>query len=137
MHEAFMAQRIVEQLVRLAAPYAPCRLTRVVLKVGPLQQAVPDLLRFAVQVAARGTPAESARIDIEPTLVRARCNGCGESFAVHQWNYHCPACDSPDVRTEGGDELVIQTITIEQDSAEEQNASGPSPDVTCVPEAGC
>lgn len=110
-----MAEQIVNELERLAGEHAPCRITRVVLEVGALQQVVDELLSFAVQVAARGTAADGAELEICKTPARCTCNACGGAFEVEQWNYLCPGCGSGDVTRHSGDELVIENITIEKE----------------------
>jgi len=50
---------------------------RVRLRVGTLQQVMPDSLRFCFLLAAQGTPAAEAALELEETPARARCKLCG------------------------------------------------------------
>lgn len=113
MHETFMAQQVADALVRIAAEHNAARLTRAVLKVGPMRQAVPDLLRFALDVALADTPAAGAQIVIEPVPARCRCVMCKAEFEVAGWSFICPSCGSGDVTPLSGDELLIETVTLE------------------------
>ncbi|MCG3179480.1 MAG: Hydrogenase maturation factor HybF [Phycisphaerae bacterium] len=122
MHETFLATQLVGQLEELVAPHAPCRLARVRLRVGALQQVVGELLQFAFEVAARGTAAEGAELAIHRTAGVGRCRACGAEFAIEQWCYLCPRCESGEVAVAGGDEFVIETMTLEKDEDERSAA---------------
>jgi hydrogenase nickel incorporation protein HypA/HybF len=130
MHETFMAGQIVAELDRLAGQHRPCRLKRVVLKVGVLRQVVPELLRFALEAMTKDGPAGGADWDIQPVPATCRCKDCGHEFEVEEWNYFCPQCRSGQVAGLTGDELIIETVTLEQEEAssgECRVSSGPSP----------
>ncbi len=114
-----MAGRIAEELLRVIAPHQPCRLTRVRLKVGVLRQAVEELLRFALGVALKDTAAEGAEVTIEPVPAGGRCEDCGREFTVEGWVLACPACGSGRVAPRGGDELIIETVTLEKEEPTE------------------
>jgi hydrogenase nickel incorporation protein HypA/HybF len=114
MHETFLAARLIEQLEELTGEHQPCRLTRVKLRVGALQQVAPDLLHFAFDAASGGTVAEGAELQIEPAPAACRCGECGAAFEVSDWCYLCPSCESASVELQGGDEFVIETMTLEE-----------------------
>ena len=113
MHETFLAARLIDQLQELCVDHQPCRLTHVRLRVGALQQVVPDLLRFAFEAATGGTAAEGAELIIEPVAAACRCEDCGRRFEVSDWCYLCPSCESTRITLQGGDEFVIESMTLE------------------------
>lgn len=115
MHETVMAQQIADELVRLAGHHKATRLTRVLLKVGGMRQVVPDLLTFALAATLADTPAAGAEFVIEAVPPTARCRKCGREFTAERWNYLCPGCGSGDVQGLTGDELIIESVTMETD----------------------
>ncbi|MFN4259123.1 MAG: hydrogenase maturation nickel metallochaperone HypA [Gemmataceae bacterium] len=67
MHEMSLLQGLLRQIETLARQNGAERVTVVRLKLGPLAHIEPDHLRHHFIAAARGTLAESARLDIETT----------------------------------------------------------------------
>jgi hydrogenase nickel incorporation protein HypA/HybF len=126
MHETFLAEQIADALVKIARQHAPARLTRAVLKVGPLRQAVPELLLTAMEAALMHTPAAGAEIVIEPTPIRGRCRACGAEFEVLNWTFVCSGCGRSDVAPLDGDELTIETVTLETEDSAEPAAHEPT-----------
>ena len=62
MHEMPLAEGILEVVLQVAEGQ-PVRQVRV--RAGALQRVVPDSLQFCFELAAAGTPAEPAYLDIE------------------------------------------------------------------------
>ena len=110
-----MAEQIANELERLTAPHRPCRLTAVKLQVGALRQVVAELLTFALEAIWAETPDRDAAVTIEAVRPRGHCNACGRDFVFADWAMQCPACESVNVKSHGGDELVIETLTIEKE----------------------
>jgi hydrogenase nickel incorporation protein HypA/HybF len=67
MHEMSLLRGLLHQIEELARRNGSNRVTVVRLKLGPLAHIEPDHLREHFVEAARGTVAESARLDIETT----------------------------------------------------------------------
>jgi hydrogenase nickel incorporation protein HypA/HybF len=67
MHEKSLMRGLLQQIEVLARQNGAGRVRVVRLKVGPLAHMEPDHLREHFAEAARGTAAESARLDIETT----------------------------------------------------------------------
>ena len=64
MHEMSMLRGLMQQIDALARRNGPGRVRVVRLKLGPLAHIEPDHLREHFVEAARGTVAESARLDV-------------------------------------------------------------------------
>ncbi|MGH7437572.1 MAG: hydrogenase maturation nickel metallochaperone HypA [Polyangiaceae bacterium] len=64
MHELAIAQGILEAVTEKSHGD---RILRIVVEVGELAAVLPDALRFCFDVAAQGTVAEGATLDIQPT----------------------------------------------------------------------
>ncbi|MHC1592228.1 MAG: hydrogenase maturation nickel metallochaperone HypA/HybF, partial [Candidatus Helarchaeales archaeon] len=97
------------------------------LEIGEFTFINPDQLRFVFKIAARGTLAEDAYLNITKTPGAIRCKNCGfEGKVTLEDNpeYHvlgtislgldCPKCKSRDTEIIGGRELNIKDIKIEE-----------------------
>jgi hydrogenase nickel incorporation protein HypA/HybF len=112
MHELSIAQGIVD-IVRQYVPEeqtADVRLVRV--RVGQMAGIVADSLDFCFGAIVNGTAMSAARLDIEETTVRSRCDGCGSTFSVEGAAFSCPGCGSGDVRIISGTELQVVEIEL-------------------------
>ena len=115
MHELSIA----EYVVRIACDHAGPRDVAVVgLRVGHLRQVVPSALRFAFELVAQGTPVEGARLEIEDVPATGRCRGCGAATMPTAFPLSCAACGSFDVELTGGEELLVDSLEIEDDRPE-------------------
>ena len=83
----------LDAVMKAARENGARRVHRIVLRVGALSGAEPAALRFAFGIAARGTPAEDAVLDIDAVPARARCGDCGIEFeAGADFITECPQC---------------------------------------------
>jgi hydrogenase nickel incorporation protein HypA/HybF len=72
-----------------------------------------DALRFCLDVVARGTLAEAARLEIVATEGRGFCLQCGKPVAVAARYDACPECGSYQVQVTGGDEMRVKELEVE------------------------
>ena len=114
MHELSLA----ESVVRIACEHAAGRpVVKVELKVGHLRQVVPDSLDFAWEMVTQGTALDGAELQIEYVAASARCKACGDEAELTAFPARCDACGSMDVDVSGGDELLVETLELEEDQA--------------------
>ena len=113
MHELSIADAVVTIASRHAAGR---KVTRVELKVGHLRQVVPDSLMFAFELVSAGTELEGAELVIEEVPAGVRCNACAAEATLVEFPAHCSACGSLDVEVNGGDELLVDSLDIEDDA---------------------
>lgn len=99
----------LEIVNRRAAEHPARRVGRVVLRIGALSGAEPDALRFAFDVAARGTAAEGADLEIESVPARVYCASCRREFeaGAGTFVFACPACGEICGEIRGGRELEL------------------------------
>ena len=113
MHELALA----ESIVRIATERAGRRrVTKVNVQVGQLRQVVPSSLRFAFDAAARGTNAEGAELELEDTGLTIHCTACEAESRAGDFPLRCPLCESVDVELVAGDELLVESIEVEEDA---------------------
>ncbi len=113
MHELSLVASIFEILEEQARSHGDARVTAVVLKVGILAGAVPDLLASAFETYKKGTRAETARLEIVAVPVKLRCPDCGGSTVREDTDFSCAACGSRRVEIVEGRELVVEKIELE------------------------
>ncbi len=138
MHETSIALAIlsaVEEKFR-SLPGAR-RVTAINLRIGLLSLVDVESLRFALQVASRGTPAEGAEVNItlEPPLFK--CRECGHTWevpieelkkvaeelgllsAMHIYPdvilgyLKCPRCGSTNIEIIRGKGVVLESIEVD------------------------
>ena len=117
MHELGLCGGIVEAVERRAAGR---RVTRVRVRVGAQHRVVPSAFDQSFALVAQGTVADGAAVDLVVVPVRVRCLDCGHEAEAADALAACPACGGLDLETEGGDELILEAIHVE-----DANVSGP------------
>ena len=121
MHELAIA----EAVVRIAVEHARgARVRAVELEVGHLRQVVPPALEFAFGLASAGTPADGAELRIRQIPVTARCRTCGAESEQSELPFACRRCGERDVAILGGEELTVQALEIEEETAEMATPGG-------------
>ena len=77
MHELSVCLSLIEEVKRVARQNDAGKVTRIIVKVGPLSGVEPDLLQNAYPLAAAGTVAEKAELEIELSDIVVSCSQCG------------------------------------------------------------
>ena len=108
MHELSITQSVVDAACERAGG-RPIRSIRV--QVGALTAVVPDAMLFCFDLVTEGTPAQGARLDIEPAAGGAHCASCDTDFALADPILLCP-CGSADVAVTAGRELRILSMEV-------------------------
>ena len=117
MHEFSICEGLVDAVLsemgKVSPPASRLLKTRVV--VGAMRQIVPDSLIFAYQSLTKGTAAEGSSLDIVPAPVSATCKQCGWQGEGGHPSFQCGQCESYDLDIEGGTELYLESLEVEQD----------------------
>jgi hydrogenase nickel incorporation protein HypA/HybF len=113
MHELSIADAIVT----IASRHAKGRpVSRVEVRVGHLRQVVPDSLRFAFELITAGTELEGAELALEEVPARVVCKACEQETTLTEFPMHCGACGGFDVEVTAGEELLVESIEVEDGS---------------------
>jgi hydrogenase nickel incorporation protein HypA/HybF len=123
MHELSIAEAVVAIVERHAQGR---RVTKVELKVGYLRQVVPTALEFAFELTAQGTVAEGAELEMEQIEAAGRCQSCGARTPLPELPLVCRECGSIDVEVTRGEELLVDSLELEEDAEELQTSGGMS-----------
>lgn len=112
MHELSICLALVQQVESIARERNASAVLSIELEVGPLSGVEPDLLRNAYPLAAAGTVAEHAEIEIETTEVSVRCTSCGARSTAQPNRLVCAACGDFRTRVVAGEELTLRRLEL-------------------------
>jgi hydrogenase nickel incorporation protein HypA/HybF len=113
MHELSIADAVVT-IARRHAAGRPVSCVHV--KVGYLRQVVPDSLTFAFELIVEGTELAGAKLEIEEVPAAVRCRACEARTTLEQFPAHCGRCGGLDVEVTAGEELLVDSIEVEDGS---------------------
>jgi hydrogenase nickel incorporation protein HypA/HybF len=121
VHELSIADAVLQIVDRHAAGR---RVTLVELRVGHLRQVVPDALTFAWQLVSEGSCAEGAELIVEQVPASVSCASCAADTTLEEFPARCMACGSLDVEVTGGEELLVDSLELEEAETEALTRSG-------------
>ena len=116
MHELAVCQGLLRQVEAIAREHGADRVTRIVVRIGPLSGVEPDLLAGAFPLAAGDTRAAAAELIIERLPVRVRCNTCGAETEAPPNRLLCGACGHGHTQLVGGDEMLLASVELERNT---------------------
>ena len=108
MHEMAITQSVVEAVCEHAAGR---RVHSVKLEVGALCAVLPTAMEFCFGLAAEGTVADGATLDLDIRPGAARCRSCADHFELSDLIVLCP-CGSADVEVLEGRDLRIVSMEV-------------------------
>lgn len=123
MHEMAITQSVIDAVCEHAAGQ---RVHSVLVEVGALCAVVPEAMRFCFELAAEGTVAEGARLDLAEIPGRAHCRTCDTDFTLAVPIPLC-GCGSADVEIRAGHELRIRSIEVSSACAQPVDAATTPP----------
>lgn len=115
MHEASLVVELRRQVEDLMKQHGAARVTVVKVRIGEFSGVEPDLLaaRFAEQVDE--TPLQGAELRMTRAVLEGACRECRTRFPIRRFRFACPACGSSAVDVTGGEELLLESVTMEAD----------------------
>lgn len=113
MHEMSLAENVLQIIEDAAHQQGFTRVRTVWLEIGQLACVEPESLRFAFEVAARGSIAQQARLEIVEMAGRGQCVKCLLEIPVAALYQACPGCGSYEIRVTGGDEMRVRELEVE------------------------
>ncbi len=112
MHEATLAENILEIAQGAAAANHAGKISAIGLKIGDMAGVELEALTFSFDVLKKNTIAENAKLQITRVPIVAECNKCGKIFTVAQYNFFCPECDGILI-LKSGRELLVEFVDCE------------------------
>ena len=113
MHELSICLALIKQVERVADQHGARRVERIVLQIGPLSGVEPALLRHAYPLAATGTVAEDAELEIETGPVVVQCTRCDSETEVLPNRLLCGQCGDFRTRVIRGEEMLLQSMDLD------------------------
>jgi len=115
MHEASLVKALLRQVEDLLRSHGAARASQIHVTVGEFSGAEPDLLEIAFRRQSPETPARGARLQVRRTELEGCCGDCSNKFRIEHFRFTCPVCASSVVTVTGGEELVLESVTMETD----------------------
>ncbi len=113
MHESTIARRVLSAVLERMDLAGEARVRRVRGWIAETEALSPESVRFHFDLAARGTPAEGARLELELRRVSARCRTCASIYEPDHHLVLCPACSSTDGELLGPTGVGIESMEVE------------------------
>ena len=114
MHEFSLVQSLLGQVGALRRDQQAERVVTVRVSVGEFSGVEPELFRAAYEMLIEDTPLRGAELQLNRVPLEAHCNHCEREFAVARFRFVCPECNSRDLEILRGEDLVLESITVEQ-----------------------
>ena len=108
-----IVEGILEAVIPEVKKYDVEKVLAIRLKIGELSGVVPYCIEEYFKIAARGTIAEGAKIEIERIPVGVDCPDCGYHGGITKGKYRCPACGSVNFRVTSGREYFVDSVEAE------------------------
>jgi len=113
MHETMVAKSL---LTAILAETDKQNTTPVSAKIscGRLHALNEEVLRFAFEAVAKGTPCEDVKIEVVEKPLQAKCRDCGKTFDFNIYSPRCPDCESEDVDILPDAPLLLEEIEFQE-----------------------
>lgn len=114
MHEVAIVESLIEQVEKEVAQSGhQGRVLRLELTVGRLSGVNADSIRFAFELLSPETLVEHADLCIHEPKAICRCEDCGGRREIDELTAVCPLCGGGRIAFEGGQDLLLQSIELE------------------------
>ena len=113
MHEASIAQNLLEIALDKARDHKAKKITVIRVKVGEFAGVNKASLEFAFNNFSQGTIAEKASLEIISSPLLGQCRKCNEIFEITKDRFKCTKCESSEIDIVSGQDLYIQDMDID------------------------
>ena len=113
MHEAGIAQNILDIVLDTAEANNAHNVVKVYVKVGSMTAIEPDCLTFAYDALKEETIASGSTLIIDEVAASGVCNDCKNRCAYDGYIMTCSKCGSFNVELLSGEELQVTEIEVE------------------------
>lgn len=114
MHELSICQALIDRVTSIASEKNAKQVFSIRIAIGPLSGVEPQLLEQAYPLAAAGSIAEEAELELETLPVRVLCQSCNSETDVLPNRLVCANCGDWKTTLVSGDELMLQGIELER-----------------------
>ncbi|CAA6827590.1 MAG: Hydrogenase maturation factor HypA [uncultured Thiotrichaceae bacterium] len=114
MHELAICQALIGQVEQITLDNNAEKVTRIVVKIGPLSGAEAPLIERAYPMAAAGTIAENSLLVLETMPIRVRCKSCLAETEASANRLLCGECGDFHTELISGDEMLLAAIEFDK-----------------------
>lgn len=109
-----IAQSLVEAVETQLESHPGATLLKIGLRIGEFAGVDASSLSFCFECLVKDTPFEGAELAIESCRRQHRCTACGKVLVGNPFLLVCPECGGGPVEMEGGEELEIGYVELEE-----------------------
>jgi hydrogenase nickel incorporation protein HypA/HybF len=115
MHESYLVRSLIKQLKQLVPPEDSGRRVRSIrVRISEGAGVAPEVFCRLYDELTLGTALDDIEVDLHPAPLQATCARCGIQFAVQRYRFLCPSCGGSRLTIHGGDEMALESISIEE-----------------------
>lgn len=112
MHELSIAQSIFESVLNEKEKRNLPAIEKIGLRIGAMSGILADSLEFSFDAIKIDTDLAQTILEIEHISLKGRCKNCDSHFAVEDYAFSCPRCESGQIEVEQGMEMEIAFIEV-------------------------
>ena len=113
MHELSITQEILRYSIEEATRQGAEKIRAIRLRLGPFSGIVPECIQIYLDVLAKDTEAEGAKIETAWEPLRVKCLDCGLESEIDRRHIACPQCGSVRLHRLSGREFLIESLEVE------------------------
>ncbi len=113
MHELSVIEGILRTVIPAAEKAGAERILAIRLKIGEFSGIEPVCMEEYMGIAAKGTIAEGAVLQMRSVPARLKCLDCSCEADAGRRTFRCPSCGSERFRITGGAECIVENIEVE------------------------
>lgn len=114
MHELSIVRQFMDTAkLEVSRVQQPTKLLGLTVTVGRLSGASPEAIRFAFEILAPQSSMRGCTLNIVEPHARCICDTCNKVTEIDELVISCPACGASSIRIEGGRELRLEAIEVE------------------------
>jgi len=113
VHEVSLVESVLELIEDSARREGFSKVKKVVLEIGQLANVEPEAMMFCFDIVTRGSIAEGAQLEMQPTPGLAWCTACHNSVEIASRDMHCPRCGGYALQVTGGTEMRVKAVVVE------------------------
>jgi len=115
MHELSIVEALIDQVQQeLDRAGQQGRVLQLEVSIGRLSGVNPDSVRFAFGLLTPGTVLDRAEILIQEPKPVCHCHVCDAQVEIDDLVVQCPKCAADEITIEGGRDMMLQSIEIEE-----------------------
>lgn len=113
MHELSITQSILDISLQAAQQQHARRIKVIRLQLGQFCGVVPECVQMYLDVLAKGTIAEGAKIEVIEVPLRVQCLDCGRESDIDRRHIECPFCKSIRLKRLSGREFLVDSLEVD------------------------